>query len=197
MSILSELQNRQIGLIELVSMGFYIYSKNPKLFLITYLTIVPFGIGVDVLQAYISIPWLALALLWNFLLLIYLHIFMSVLLVIYSIITEDLVLGKETNLKNAVRRVRSRLPVLIGLNIRFTVTFSFSFVLLIVPSIIYSVNNGYYDLAFVLRDQRGRAAFAYSRSFEAIIRYTFTYSLEFPPIGTIFPSLSCTCISQK
>ncbi len=36
--------------------------------------------------------------------------------------------------------------------------------LLIIPGIIYLINNQYYGLAFILRDQRGKDAFDYSRS---------------------------------
>lgn len=163
MSILSELQSRKLGLIELLSMGFDVYLKNIKLFLITYLTIIaPFAIVVDVLQAYIAIPLFAL--LWYLSFLIYLSIFPPALLVALSLITENLVLSKETNFKNVIQLLLSRLLALIGLNIRFGVILFFRSLLLIIPGIIYGVNNGYYGLAFVLRDQRGRAAFAYSRS---------------------------------
>ncbi|NEP27797.1 hypothetical protein, partial [Moorena sp. SIO3I6] len=58
----------------------------------------------------------------------------------------------------------SRLIALIGLNLSFNYIFGTGLLLMIIPGIIYWVNNGYYGLAFVLRDQRSRAAFAYSRA---------------------------------
>lgn len=171
MSILSELQSKKLGLIELLSMGFDIFLKNIKLFLITYLTIiVPFLTLVDVFAAYITDNPLIIIdnplifLLFYLLFLIYLSIFYPALIVASSIITENFVLNKETNFKNVIQVVLSRLLTLINLNIRFGVNTSFRLLLLTIPGIIYSVNNGYYGLAFILRDQRGRATFAYSRS---------------------------------
>ncbi|NEO13188.1 MULTISPECIES: hypothetical protein [unclassified Moorena] len=46
----------------------------------------------------------------------------------------------------------------------FSVLVSLVLIVLTRPVIIYIINNQYYGLAFLLRDQRGTAAFAYSRS---------------------------------
>ena len=126
MSILSELQSKKLGLIELLSMGFDIFLKNIKLFLITYLTIiVPFLTLVDVFAAYITDNPLIIIdnplifLLFYLLFLIYLSIFYPALIVASSIITENFVLNKETNFKNVIQVVLSRLLTLINLNIRF------------------------------------------------------------------------------
>ncbi|AOY79841.1 hypothetical protein BJP36_07760 [Moorena producens JHB] len=162
MTILYELKIRKFGLIELLAIGFYIYLKNIKIFITTYLTIlVPFSIIIYILQVY-YVPFFGQS--WLLLVIIYSTIFSQVLLIVCSIITENLILSIKTNLNNVIQVVLSRLLTLIGLNLRFNSICGSGLLLMIIPGIIYWVNNGYYGLAFVLRDQRSRAAFAYSQA---------------------------------
>ncbi|MDJ0676828.1 MAG: hypothetical protein QNJ36_15855 [Calothrix sp. MO_167.B42] len=164
MSILNELQSRRLGLIELLSMGLELYFKNIKLFLIAYcIILVPFGIVADTLQAYINLSPL-LFLLWFFLILIYGTIFAPAYQVAASIITENLLLGRKTQINRVMKTILSCLLPLICLNIRFSVNYFLRSLLLFIPGIIYAINNTYYSLAFILRDQKGKAAFAYSRA---------------------------------
>ncbi|OLT58177.1 hypothetical protein [Moorena bouillonii] len=162
MTILYELKIRKLGLIELLVIAFYIYFKNIKNFMITYLTIlVPFSVILYTLQVYfVPFFWQS----WLLLVIIYSTIFSEVLLIVCSIITENFILSIKTNLNNVIQVVLSRLLALIGLNLRFDSICGSGLLLMIIPGIIYWVNNGYYGLAFVLRDQRCGAAFAYSRA---------------------------------
>ena len=165
MSTLSELQSRKLGLLELISIGFDLYLKNFRLFLGLYCMELPFS-TISILfsssGASFSSPVLSIILSFFFSL-----FFLIVLLPSYnaatSIIVEGLVLGERPQLKVVVRRILSCILPLTGLNIRFGINYFFRFLLLIVPGIIYLINNGYYATAFILRDQRGKAAFEYSK----------------------------------
>ncbi|MBD2775076.1 hypothetical protein [Iningainema tapete] len=73
-------------------------------------------------------------------------------------------MAEKPQLKIVFKRILHRILPLIGLNIRCGIIYFLRCLLLIVPGIIYIVNNGYYANALILRDQRGKAAFQYSRS---------------------------------
>ncbi|MBD2303169.1 hypothetical protein H6G80_32660 [Nostoc sp. FACHB-87] len=81
-----------------------------------------------------------------------------------TILTEGYVLGENPQIDVAIKRILSRIIPLTGLSIRFGIICFLLSLLLIIPGIIYAVNNSYYGQAFILRGQTGKAAFEYSRS---------------------------------
>ena len=165
MSTLSELQSRKLGLLELISIGFDLYLKNFRLFLGLYCMVLPFStifIIFSSLGASFSTP--VLPILYFFFYLFHFIVVIPSYTAAISIIIEGLVLGERPQLKIVVRRILSCILPLTGLNIRFGLNYFFRFLLLIIPGIIYQINNGYYATAFILRDQRGKAAFEYSKT---------------------------------
>lgn len=167
MSILSELQSRKLGLIELILMGFDVYFKNLKPILLAFAVILlPFMIILGALVYLVQIDPNRSVILWiwylGFLILVLL---MSLIYFIaLSIITENFVNDRKTSYQSVVRQIASSFIPLFLLGIRFGINYFLRCLLLFIPGIIYLVNNQYYGLAFILRDQRGKAAFAYSRS---------------------------------
>ncbi|BAZ10734.1 hypothetical protein NIES4071_25570 [Calothrix sp. NIES-4071] len=164
MSMLSDLQNKKLGLFELIAMGFDLYLNNFRIFVsLLCATILPFLIIINIIQPYISFN--------PILLILYFPIFLFYLifvLVFYTsasaILTESFIIAEKPQLQVVFKRIWHRILPLTSLNIRFTIIFYLKLLLLIVPGIIYSVDNGFYALAFILRDQRGKAAFQYSES---------------------------------
>lgn len=165
MSMLSDLQNKKLGLFELIAMGFDLYLNNFRIFVsLLCITYLPFSIIIDILQAYISFFNPSLSILYYF---IFLFDVIFVLLFYTSasaIITESLIIAEKPQLKVVLKRLLHRILPLTTLNIRFTIICWLQLLLLIVPGIIYLVDNAFYALAFILRDQRGKAAFQYSES---------------------------------
>lgn len=165
MSILIELQTKKLGLMELLSMGFEVYLRNFKFILMVYLTtsLLPtvFFISLTDLQKLGLLPigtYSILSLICNFIL------FFSNCIygILISVITEHSVLGQKIKYRNLLKILLSNFMTLMCLNIKFIIIYSFR-LLLLIPGLIYLVNNAYFGLAFILRDQRGKAAFAYSR----------------------------------
>ncbi|MDZ8081320.1 MAG: hypothetical protein RMX35_19925 [Nostoc sp. DcaGUA01] len=165
MSTLSELQSRKLGLLELISIGFDLYLKNFTLFLGLYCIILPFLIIFIFLSSsgvLLSNPIFPIL---NFLFsLFYFIVVQPSYTAAYSILIEGLVLGQRPQLQVIVRRIVACILPFIGLNIRFGINYFFRFLLLVIPGIIYLVNNGFYATAFILRDQRGKAALEYSKT---------------------------------
>lgn len=158
MSILSDLQTKKLGLFELLAIGFNLYLKHFRTFLSLLLLTLPFTIVIQILPPNSSNLFFAIFALFYFLIVV------PVYTIAFSIVTERYILGEKPELKSVLRRVLSRLLPLTSLNIKFGIIYFLRCLLLLVPGIIYLVNNGYFGLAFILRDQRGKAAFQYSRA---------------------------------
>lgn len=165
MSILSELQNKRLGLIELSAMGYSLLFKHPKTYLLVFCTIlIPFLI---ILQAtgvmlqenpsglIILIFWIVFSIL----------LFVSwIYYIAIAVITENLVYQKYDNYQNVIRKIFLNPIPLIVMTIKYGFIYMLRWFLLFIPGIIYLVNNQYYGLAYILRDQKGKAAFNYSRT---------------------------------
>lgn len=164
MSMLSDLQNKKLGLFELIAMGFDLYLNNFRIFVsLLCITNLPFSIIVNSLSPYVSFnPSLSIL---SFSIYLFWLIFV---IPFYSgasaILTENFIMAEQPQLKIVVKQILHRILPLTSLNIKFSIIYFLRVMLLIVPGIIYAVNNGYYFLSFILRDQRGKAAFQYSRS---------------------------------
>ena len=164
MSILSELQTKKLGLFELLAMGFNLYLKYfLDFFSLLCIALLPFSsIYVFLLLSFTSnfsflIPF------WLF----YIFYFFAVIpiyTIAFAILTEGYVRGEKRQLNIVIRGILYRIVPFIELSFTYGLTMMFMFLLLIVQGIIYLVNNAYCLLAFVLRDQKGKAAFQYSRS---------------------------------
>ncbi|MDZ7952125.1 hypothetical protein [Nostoc sp. DedQUE09] len=189
MSTLSELQSKKLGLFELISLGFDIYLKKNRLFLGFLLIYLPFVIILIGFSESISYNFNSLFLSLSFLFYIfYIFVIVPIYVVTLSLLTESCVFQENIQPKAIVRRILSRILPLIGLWVRFSLTSSLLFLLLIVPGIIYSVNNGFCLQAFILRDQRGKAAFQYSRTlvkgnwwktfFLSLLSYIIVFGLQ-------------------
>jgi hypothetical protein len=168
MSTLNYLQTKELGLIELISMGLNIYLANWQPYVVVFCFIVlPFQI-INVIDSAlirrsnpdgIAIIFLSCLFFLNFVVLVFAS---SVQRVANAIITENILLASKE------RKLQKIIPPLLGpyliLSIRYLINSWLRTLLLIIPGLIYSVNNYYYGLAFILRDQRGRAAFEYSQA---------------------------------
>ena len=159
MSTISEIKNRKLGLLEILGLGYYIYLKNIKLFLTLFcILILPAMIILLVIRTY---NWVLIDFLYSW---IYLLVFVPIYSMSMTAATENLVLKKETRFKTLMSRIFSDLGTLINLNFRLYIAVILRLFLLIVPGIIYLINNGYCLTAFILRGQKGKAAFNYSRT---------------------------------
>lgn len=165
MSTLSELQSRKLGLFELISIGFDLYLKNFTLFLGLYCIVLPFSaIFIFFNSAGVSSFNPVLLILYVLFYLFYLIVVIPGYGAAYSILTEGLILGQRPQLQVVLRRILASILPLVSLNLRFGINYFFRFLLLVIPGIIYLVNNGFYATAFILRDQRGKAALEYSKT---------------------------------
>ncbi|MBD2525180.1 hypothetical protein [Nostoc sp. FACHB-133] len=162
MSILSELQSKKLGLLELISLGFNLYIKKNRLFLGLFLIYLPFSIILTVLSYYLLLYGYILY-LWVLISIFYIFVY-SIYSATLCILTESCVLQENIQPKAVVKWVLSHILPLIGLEIRFFITSYLLFLLLFVPGIIYFINNDFSFHAFILRGQRGKAAFLYSRT---------------------------------
>jgi hypothetical protein len=164
MSILSDLQTRKLGLFELIAMGFDLYLKHfLRFFSFFCITLLPFLILIQIFALNPTQNSFFLVFIWIFYI-FYFFVALPVYSLALSILTERYTLGENPHLNIVIRQALLRLLPLIGLSIRFFINFYLRLLLFIIPGIIYAVNNGYYALALILRDQRGKAAFQYSRS---------------------------------
>ncbi len=187
MSILSKLQSRKLGLIDLLSMGFEVYLKNWKLILLLFGTIyLPFlRIYLDFEYRIENNPIEGLLFGFSRLYWIFVAFTNYILFIAISIVTENYIQGRNISYQGVIKRTFSSLIPLFLLGIRFTVNLFFRFLLgilpaamllliipgmpmvvgiiMLVPSLLYAINNWYYGLAFILREQRGNNAFTYSQ----------------------------------
>ncbi len=165
MSILYELQSRKLGLIELLSMGFDVYLKNLKPMLLCFCTIMlPSTIGYFSFFKYNINNFSALALVLDHIALFAFYTFATIYSIAISVITDNYVHGRNTSYQSVAKKIISSFIPLFCLFFLFAINIYLRFLLFFIPCIIYAINNSYYGLAFILRDQRGKAAFAYSRS---------------------------------
>ncbi|NEO76894.1 hypothetical protein [Moorena sp. SIO4G3] len=165
MSSLSKLQSRKLGLIELISMGFDVYLKNLKPILLLFCTIyLPLLIILSALNPENQNNPSGWFLAFFVVVSIVVNLAGIIYIIALSLITENYLHGRDTSYQSAVQKIVSSLLPLVGLVLRFWINYLLRFMLLIIPGIVYAVNNQYYGLAFILRDQRGKDAFDYSRS---------------------------------
>lgn len=163
MSILSDLQTKKLGLFELIALGCDLYLKHFRSFFLLLCLVLPFSIILQILS--LNIPSnSALFIPLSIYCLFYVFVVTPTYIMAVSIFTEGYVLEENPQLDVVIRKILPRIIPFTGLNLRYIIGYSLRLLLLFVPGIIYSVNNGYFAIAFVLRDQRGKAAFQYSRS---------------------------------
>lgn len=167
MSIISEIKNKKLGLVEILVLGYELYLKNLKLYLTLFCALIlPSFIIIIVIRDYtITQNSNLILILVDFL---YTGFYFLVYIPIYSMslaaATENFLLNRETRFKTLMSRIFADIGTLVNLNFRLSIAFILRSFLLVVPGIIYIVNNGYCIYAFVLRGQKGKAAFNYSRT---------------------------------
>lgn len=165
MTMMSELKNQEIGLIQLVSMGFKIYLKNLKPILLVFYTIyLPFLIIDSFLTSETKNNPSELFWVYYSIFVIVASLAYSIYFIAISVITENYVSGRNSSYRSVVEKIFVLLIPLFILELRFSINYLLRCLLLLIPGIIYLINNQYYRLAFILRKQKGKAAFAYSQS---------------------------------
>ncbi|NEO42056.1 MAG: hypothetical protein F6J90_39335 [Moorea sp. SIOASIH] len=165
MSSIFQLQSRKLGLLELISMGFEVYLKNLKPILLLFCTIyLPLLIILSALNPDNQNNPSGLFLAFFVVVSIVVNLAGIIYIIALSLITENYLHGRDTSYQSAVQKIVSSLLPIVGLVLIFWINYLLRFLLLIIPGIVYAVNNQYYGLAFILRDQRGKEAFDYSRS---------------------------------
>ncbi len=164
MSILSDLQTKKLGLFELIAIGFDLYLKHFRSFFsLLCVAILPFLIIFQILILNVSSNSILL-IPFGIFYIFYLFVVIPVYTIAFAILTEGYILGENPQLNVVIRRILSQILPLSCLNLRFGIIVGLRLFLLIIPGVIYAINNGYCGFAFILRDQRGKAAFQYSRS---------------------------------
>ncbi|GAA6618622.1 hypothetical protein [Scytonema sp. NUACC26] len=189
MNILYELQSKKLGLLELISLGFDLYLKKNRIFLSTILIHLPFtiiliGFATSLNYSQNSFLWFLYYIFYFFYIFVIVPIYGSTL----SILTETCVLQEKIQPKAIAKRIFSRILSISGLWMKFSIIMSLRSLLLIIPGIIYGVNNGFCLTSFILRDQRGKAAFQYSQSlvkgnwwkafFFSLLTYLISFGLQ-------------------
>lgn len=163
MTILSELQKKKLGLLDLIALGYDLYLKNIRLFLSLNCMALPFFIILIIPQNSANFPNsvnLLFALLNQ---IFYFFVFVPCYSATVCILVENCVLGEQNQPKNIVDRIIYRIFPLLCLSIRFSLNLFARLLLMIIPGIIYYVNNGFVLFALILRSQTGKSAFQYSR----------------------------------
>lgn len=208
MSILSQLQSRKLGLVDLLFMGFDVCLDNLQPILMVLITtwlsavIISLPLGLLMIKLFSEVSWqnspsgLLLALFMALFATTFL-LFSIVLIVILvyffvgiSLITDNAVNERNTSYQSIVNKTISNIIPLFFLGLRFFLNCLLRVLPLLIPVIIsaisdqlswlllipifyiatiililiYAVKNHYYGLAFILRDKKGKEAFAYSRS---------------------------------
>ncbi|BAY13986.1 hypothetical protein [Calothrix sp. NIES-2098] len=166
MSILSDLQTKKLGLFELLAIGFDLYLKHFRSFSSLLCVILPFSIIFQILSSNSPSIFLnpIVFISYSLLLIFYFFIVIPVYIIVFVILAEGYILGENPQINVVTRGILPRIIPLNCLGIKFNIILILRFLLFIVPGVIYLVNNAYYSYAFILRDQRGKAAFQYSRS---------------------------------
>jgi hypothetical protein len=195
MTILSELQTKKLGLIDLLSIGYYIFFKNLKSILgiicVTLLPIQVLYLGVNELFKVGAIS----TTLYFFSSLVFLIAFPIASYVYYTavaVITEHFVYGTEKH-KNVRKLLSSRLMPMLLLSFEYTINYLLRSLLFVIPGIIYSINNLYSGLALIVRDQRGKAAFTYSK---AIVKGNWWKVFFFIILNSFITLVSQTILSK-
>lgn len=168
MNILAALQNKKLGIVELLSISFSVYIANLKDILAIYSsTLLPFQLLFFILlEPNLGIgAILGLGLTTLLVIIAYFGMFLSsyAWIVGVSIIAENYVQGKVSKFSKILKSILSRIWHLINLSIQYSLTGFLLSLLLVIPGIIYGIRYSYIFYAFILRDQKGKAAFAYSR----------------------------------
>jgi hypothetical protein len=161
MSMITKLQSRKLGLVDLFAMGFELYLKNFKAFLTIFgATLFPYTLILSFIQLYNNPPSLLPVLLNSICTLAILPIYTIAL----AITVDACVAEGNPQFDTVLRRVTSGFLPVFSSNIKYQIIFFLRFLCLIIPGVIYLINNNYFAFAIILRGQRGRAAFQYSRS---------------------------------
>ncbi len=164
MSFLSKLQDKKLGLLELISLGYDLYLKNIRLFLgFNYIALPFIIIGIIIITSAYSSSNSAAYVLMILYLIFYFCVFIPFYSAAVNILVEDCVLKKQIQPKNVIKRIGNRIFSLVALYVRFYLNSFVRYLLLIIPGIIYEINNGFLGSALILRDQTGKSAFQYSR----------------------------------
>ncbi|WP_293047557.1 hypothetical protein, partial [Moorena sp. SIO1F2] len=167
MSIISEIKNKKLGLVEILVLGHEIYLKNIKLHLTLFCAlIISSSLPIIFLINYTITQNFNLILILVYFLYIcfYLLVFGSIYSMSVAAATENFLLKRETRFQTLMSRIFPDIGTLVNLTFRLSIAFILRLFLLVVPGIIYLVNNGFCIYAFVLRGQKGKAAFNYSRT---------------------------------
>lgn len=163
MSMLSDLQSKKIGVFDLLAMGFGLYLQHFRSFASIFcVLLLPFLVFIQV--ATLHPPTNIVGIIATILFYVFYFIFViPVYTVVFAVFTEEYVMGNRPQLNTAMKHIWSRVLPLTGLNIKFSIIGGLRTLLLIIPGLIYYVNNVYYSYAFILRGQQGKSAFQYSR----------------------------------
>ncbi|NES78731.1 MULTISPECIES: tetratricopeptide repeat protein [Okeania] len=84
-------------------------------------------------------------------------------LIAISTVTENYVLETDTNYHKIIKKIFTSFISLSFLHFRYSINSVIRYFLLLIPGIIYRVNNQFYWLAFILRKKRDKTALFYSR----------------------------------
>ncbi len=163
MSILSDLQTKRLGLFELMAMGYDLYLRHFQGFLALLCMLLPFSIIDQFLSLNRSSNSLLLITFWVFNTFC-VFVVSPAYYMAFCILIEGYVLEENPQIDVVIRKILPQLITLVVLKVRYYVDFFLRLLLIFIPGIIYYINNGYYNIAFILRDQRGKAAFHYSQS---------------------------------
>ncbi|MBD2169536.1 hypothetical protein H6G04_34835 [Calothrix membranacea FACHB-236] len=166
MSILFKLRNRKLGFFELLVMGFNLYLKHFRSFFSLVCMISTFSaifqfFPLNIIEFLFNGNYFICYLLFT---LFYFFVVEPVSTIIFAIFVESYILGGNPQLNITIQGILPRIMQLNWLSITFNTIFMLRLLLIVVPGVIYLVNNIYYYLAFILRDQKGEAAFQYSRA---------------------------------
>lgn len=167
MNILNRLESKEVGLFELISMGFDIYFQNFKsIFTFFCISLFPFQIlfyfMLERLEKKTIIGNFSINDCIAFVITcLLLFIVSDVFFIWIAVATENIIYRRN---KDAIQVISSRFLPLTGLSIRFSISFFLRYLLLLIPGLIYIVNNQFFGCALILKDQKGKNSFIYSQS---------------------------------
>jgi len=177
MKLLDRLQNKKLGLIELISMGYHIYFENFTAIIVTFCVIdLPISIVFTLVMVNLETRFSHNYLFYfmgNFFLYLVDYIGFFIFWIILSLIISRYIYQRENNNETILGEIfYNFIPLLLKweiqsillLNARFLVNSVIRLILFVVPGLIYLLNNVYYPLAFILRKKRGTQAFTYSQN---------------------------------
>jgi len=171
--MLAELKNKELGIIPLMSLALDVYQKNFKVLLAVVTTIYLPIVMINSILIYLSVdnpnsltPRIvnqiaySSAIIFSLFSIIPLHF----AIMATTLIVERYVLGEKITYAASLKKSFSRLWSFSLLGVSVFIKFYLRVFLLIIPGIIFFVNCYFFSHAFILRDQRGKAALSYSRA---------------------------------